>query len=730
MLFPPIPLILSFNFQPLQRHLTTAILATLVLGLLSAHATDGITTIRLAYIGDLGDGTGDYDGDGLTDWEEVKRYHTDPRHVDSDGDGCWDGQELRAGTNPLLADTDGDGFPDGWTPALYASHRLFNPRPGDRTVTIRLTRPTPAGNHAVLLVGDLPLLLCETNSWTLSIPTGTVWNVELKVGERRWCGTPVHLELEGGVGVFAENAGEVFASVLMAEERQTALRSAPPGPPPGGSRGGSARLYAPCIFLEPSMQVVHENGSATVRARCIPDTPPLSGKLTWSFEPDYMATLVNVADDKMSATVSGMDGGWHSSVTLHASAGDSLVSQAVVHFCHGHGIPSNAVSFPPPHTNATVRPVFRTCDHPFGDDPDDPNAPNVFLEVEVGRDTASGWQHLAWVDTNPSTPGFQRRTAISRDDPPAFNWDAKATSSAPLADGLDTLVYDNRTTFARALPAVAAGQYVPPPFAKIVTRTFDRRNHLLDEFSTPVAIPQYVQVTWNAAVLEEFRQPVVFDYAGFDDLPPTNVTLFAGCTETEAAAAFADIPGKVQAMFPQDANIVVVGPGDNVPQRHKTVLIQTGHYVNPTTGAVSRDLGRTPIEHCRQHNDSPAGTGYVYDGEIRQSIRNKYGSFYVQFAEEVDWKNDWRNARFPLQAAQLADYLAQVAFHECSHSMGLVPTASAKYGGHNNCRCGAHYMDSGSFREPPVYLGFIRTLVQHLMPPNVSYLEFVFPSTQ
>ena len=45
-----------------------------------------ISTIQLSYIGDLGDGSGDTDNDGLTDWEEVKRRHTDPREADTDGD--------------------------------------------------------------------------------------------------------------------------------------------------------------------------------------------------------------------------------------------------------------------------------------------------------------------------------------------------------------------------------------------------------------------------------------------------------------------------------------------------------------------------------------------------------------------------------------------------------------------------------------------------------------------
>ncbi len=84
----------------------------------------------------------DRDADGLTDSEELTRYHTDlwapdsdgdtfldgdevfrgfsPRHgdkklseVDSDVDGLSDEMELVIGSDLLLADTDGDGFNDG-----------------------------------------------------------------------------------------------------------------------------------------------------------------------------------------------------------------------------------------------------------------------------------------------------------------------------------------------------------------------------------------------------------------------------------------------------------------------------------------------------------------------------------------------------------------------------------------------------------------------------------------
>jgi len=56
----------------------------------------------------------DTDADGLTAAEE-RFYGTDPETADSDGDGFNDGEEVRAGFDPLgpgKLDSDNDGFPD------------------------------------------------------------------------------------------------------------------------------------------------------------------------------------------------------------------------------------------------------------------------------------------------------------------------------------------------------------------------------------------------------------------------------------------------------------------------------------------------------------------------------------------------------------------------------------------------------------------------------------------
>jgi outer membrane protein OmpA-like peptidoglycan-associated protein len=67
----------------------------------------------------------DTDGDGLSDGEEIQKYHTDPLKADTDGDGLSDSEEiLQYHTNPLKPDTDGDGLMDGDEVHLYHTDPL------------------------------------------------------------------------------------------------------------------------------------------------------------------------------------------------------------------------------------------------------------------------------------------------------------------------------------------------------------------------------------------------------------------------------------------------------------------------------------------------------------------------------------------------------------------------------------------------------------------------------
>lgn len=42
----------------------------------------------------------DTDGDGLSDYQEINIYHTDPKNSDTDGDGYSDGDEVKFGFDP------------------------------------------------------------------------------------------------------------------------------------------------------------------------------------------------------------------------------------------------------------------------------------------------------------------------------------------------------------------------------------------------------------------------------------------------------------------------------------------------------------------------------------------------------------------------------------------------------------------------------------------------------
>ena len=134
-----------------------------------------LSTLTLSYIGDLGDGAGDTDNDGLTDWEEVKRYHTDPREADTDGDGLVDGYEVQNGTDPLNPDTDNDGIPDGHIPSEWHDNPLWA-NSTNANFTVQIEGAT-ASDRVVVNVDGFAFFLEGTNSASLNIPAGTCYSV-------------------------------------------------------------------------------------------------------------------------------------------------------------------------------------------------------------------------------------------------------------------------------------------------------------------------------------------------------------------------------------------------------------------------------------------------------------------------------------------------------------------------------------------------------------------------
>ncbi|MCC5915284.1 MAG: OmpA family protein [Balneolaceae bacterium] len=85
----------------------------------------------------------DSDGDGLSDYDEIYVYGTDPLNPDTDGDGLSDYDEIYVyGTDPLNPDTDGDGLSDGDEVNVYGTDPLDPDTDGDGLTDCQEVRHT------------------------------------------------------------------------------------------------------------------------------------------------------------------------------------------------------------------------------------------------------------------------------------------------------------------------------------------------------------------------------------------------------------------------------------------------------------------------------------------------------------------------------------------------------------------------------------------------------------
>jgi hypothetical protein len=134
----------------------------------------------------------DRDDDGISTVDEVTAYHTDPGLADTDGDGLEDGEDAF----PLNPDTDGDGIPDGMTAAEYWSHPLWSGTNSWEVsrVAIRLNEPVVPPARAVLVVGELPIILTTNAVYRLCLDMGIRYDVRLVTNGI----APVNLSLERG----------------------------------------------------------------------------------------------------------------------------------------------------------------------------------------------------------------------------------------------------------------------------------------------------------------------------------------------------------------------------------------------------------------------------------------------------------------------------------------------------------------------------------------------------
>ena len=159
---------------------------------------DGLTTLK-EYQLDTDPLEADTDKDGLTDGDELSKYHTDPLKYDTDGDGIGDGNEITIGLDPCNPST--FGYPDAEYQAvcaISAEDKLLqdiNQNNDDYTLSLEIQGKGNSFEHLIVresaytdaidndsILGTLPELLSTSDK--------DIDNVKLTftISEKNWEG--------------------------------------------------------------------------------------------------------------------------------------------------------------------------------------------------------------------------------------------------------------------------------------------------------------------------------------------------------------------------------------------------------------------------------------------------------------------------------------------------------------------------------------------------------------
>ncbi|MHA1251498.1 MAG: hypothetical protein ACTSRP_16020 [Candidatus Helarchaeota archaeon] len=154
-----------------------------ITGWTTNHTTQDINIVLLEYILDS-------DNDGLSDYDEVNIYNTNPNNSDSDMDNINDGDEIIIyNTNPLINDTDNDSFLDGdevlnrynpndpKNPDIYLPTKLTYDLSSDHDPAIA-TNPSNTFFIIAWTSNRNPAKWNDWNIWYKTSEDGIIWSEE------------------------------------------------------------------------------------------------------------------------------------------------------------------------------------------------------------------------------------------------------------------------------------------------------------------------------------------------------------------------------------------------------------------------------------------------------------------------------------------------------------------------------------------------------------------------
>jgi hypothetical protein len=670
--------------------------------------------LRWRAFGLLDPGIDDHDGDGLSTYDEVMVYGTNPRRADTDGDGLSDYNEVHGSTNPLHPDTDGDGIPDGMTLTEWQSNALFVSDSNRRTITIHRTTAIPSFATAVLRFGSLPIVLAGAESWTIHVPTGTVYMAELVT-----TGNPaIGLDLTAEAGIFLDNPDGVIQQSSLygagsSSPELLSLSGMSSGGYSGGVSGGSFFIISPGVQILPFMVLMHDEEWVSLMCSVNPSNSTATTLLSWSVSDEFSGHGITFTPETGLSTMvywplsSGLDA-IVVTARLTDTQGGTITATRILTRCTANEPlhwTSGTDNFSPHLGESTTFGCGAGCGHTS-------DYVGQWVEIEVTRETVNGTQHVAWLDADPLTAGSQRRAQLPWAwQSTSSSWGGIATES--VAEAVSPDKFDEGVPpFHRILPAVVSGKPVPPPFHDLYVRIRDGATDtapVVAEISRRVYVPQVVKISWDSSVVSLFAQSLSFNIWNC----PTN--LYSGCTLDDAETFLATIPALVQTKFPTDMNIRVVDGNTSVLGDYKHARILVGNNPDGPLGLTSNNVFP---------NRRVAGDASVFLLSLRQAVFLSHGQFVGNI---VGADPNWASVVLPLTPPNWVCMLAGTTVHEIGHTLGLVSQSylAGTVSSHNGFVNPAYLMNRGDMT--PLYWHMEIPAERTWYWRSDSFLRFLLP---
>ena len=364
----------------------------------------------------------------------------------------------------------------------------------------------------------------------------------------------------------------------------------------------------------------------------------------------------------------------------------------------------------------------------------------MWLEIEVMRETTAGWQHVAWIDADTETPGVQRHfdaTALNGGTW-GFFWDGIATESAPLAKSPDVFT-QGKEPFNRLLPQVIAGEPVPPPYYTVFARLKSAATPaapILEEAQHTVYVPQVCKVEMSQTAYLEFCRPAVYPYSDWpDEIGKTNplcevgYVLYSGSTSLSKFDVENLIVENMRSLIPETVNVIVTRL--SVRGRYKTIKYEMKKECpSIITGARGYTVDASWL------NENPEGIGYVYV----DTIRREPCDYFLQYNDGfLPPKVQYAPGLVPFNHLTFTKGVMFTGTHEFYHTLGLVgknlfgSTQDGLEIRHNNWKNDTQsghdeswIMNPGGHKHKHIY-DVDGGKWNSIKPLNKLYMEFILP---